>query len=197
MLQFRGETHDAQGELTFARHAGSGAGVPPPAYIVLCGLPGAGKSTFRSEIVDYWLAPKPAIVSSDDYIEAYARVRSLTYSEVFDEAVKEATAFISRKRSAALSERRSVIHDQTNLSSKKRSALLADLPPGYARVALYAECDEGERQRRTANRPGKVIPVGVDRVMQGQWQRPCLAEGFDIVAPSRMWWQVLAPWVFI
>jgi predicted kinase len=119
-----------------------------------------------------------------------------TYSDVFSETIDEATRFNNETLQKAIAKRDCIIVDQTNLTSKKRKALLASLPKEYAKVALVVECPEDVRQDRLACRPGKVIPAHVDTAMRASFLPPSLDEGFDVLGDSVYWRKALAPYLF-
>lgn len=153
--------------------------------IVLVGLPASGKSTFRdnSAFDDYYH------FSSDDLIEAYAKSIDSTYNEVFTDYVKEATRLANEGLQAAIAEKRSVIWDQTNMSRKKRAAILSKFPKEYVRRCICVEPpetaeDEYTLSQRLKSRPGKDIPAFVMANMRKSYQKPNLEEGFLTVAFS-------------
>lgn len=53
---------------------------------ILVGIPASGKSTWVKSFKGTAI-----ILSTDNYIEAFAQVQGKTYSEVFDSTIKEAT----------------------------------------------------------------------------------------------------------
>lgn len=151
--------------------------------IVLVGLPASGKSTFRSDpaYADYYH------FSSDDFIDAYAAEIGSTYGEVFTDYVKEATRLANEGLATAIAEGRNVIWDQTNMSRKKRAAILTKFPDDYTRTCICIEPpetaeDEYELNRRLKSRPGKNIPPFVMANMRKSYQKPNLNEGFATVA---------------
>lgn len=147
--------------------------------VVLVGLPGAGKSTFR----DLMALDGYVVVSSDDYIESAAVKIGSTYNDVFSDVASLANQLMRADFQRYIKAGKDIIWDQTNLSVKKRKGILAQVPSDYMTVAVYFEIDEELRQQRIANRPGKVIPKHVDDSMLSSYVRPAREEGFDIVNP--------------
>jgi predicted kinase len=148
-----------------------------PVFVLLSGLPGSGKSTFRALPVfdDY------VHLSTDDIVEAFALQVDKTYDDVWSVVAPTAAAAINSAFEGAIKARKSIIWDQTNLAAKKRKALLSRLPKGYFSVAVCFQIDEGLRQERLRDRPGKTIPAHVDRQMQAVFVPPDTSEGFNLV----------------
>lgn len=148
--------------------------------IVLCGLPGTGKSTYVQSYLKQF--PETVVCSTDDYIEQYAKDRNSTYDDVFFEAIKMATEHMWKKFAEAIANDQRIIMDQTNLSSKKRRQILDKMPSHYKKMAVYFEVpDQAEWEERLANRPGKNIPKHIMDSMIQNMQKPHLSEGFNAV----------------
>lgn len=152
-----------------------------PVYIMLVGLPGSGKSTLRSYIVERWATPIVTL-STDDWIESLAKGLNLTYNAVFAQSIKGANNVLCNIRQKAMDAGADMIHDQTSLSSKRRRGSLLQVRRGYTKIGILCQCSEYDRQRRLAGRPGKVIPPNVDQGMRDAYTPPTLEEGFDAVA---------------
>lgn len=152
----------------------------PTAYIMV-GPPASGKSTWIRELVknggDY------VVISSDDEVEAYAKSKGLTYSDVFDEYIKTATSKMKAKFAAAVKDATSnIIWDQTNLTVKKRKSILQQLPRNYRKIAVVFSVDDEELQMRLEERAreeGKFIPQHVVNSMKMSFEMPTKNEGFD------------------
>jgi len=86
-----------------------------PTFVMLIGLPGSGKSTFRNEHGEPYV-----VLSSDDFIEQRAIAEGVTYTEVFADAVDDASRHVHRNFREALANNASIMWDQTNLTPKKR-----------------------------------------------------------------------------
>lgn len=151
-----------------------------PVFLLQAGLPGAGKTTLREKIVRAWPGPISQL-STDDAIDAAAKVSGKTYNEVFAGAIEEATEAFNFRLASLIELDASLIVDQTNTTAKKRRSVLARVPRHYLKVCIVSEVAEDERQRRLASRPGKVIPPHVDAAMRERWEHPTTDEGFDAV----------------
>lgn len=152
-----------------------------PTIIVMVGLPGSGKSTWRDRMtaasdVDW------VIVSSDDEIERLASADGLDYTQGFDKYVGKATGIMKQKFREAVNKGKSIIWDQTNMTPKKRKGILNQIPDNYRKVAVVFEVDDAELQKRLSNREketGKHIPPHVIKSMAQSYVPPTKQEGFD------------------
>jgi tRNA uridine 5-carbamoylmethylation protein Kti12 len=164
-------------------------------YLLLTGLPAAGKSTIAGRLFESWREPKPMILSTDDYIEAIATGKSSTYSAEFHANIKAAESYVSNLREGSLRAGADIIHDQTNLTTKSRAKRLNDVPKKYYRVCLVVGASEEARQQRLISRPGKVIPPEIDAQMRKSWQDPTFAEGWDDIIYDWNWATGLFPFL--
>ena len=152
-----------------------------PYILVLTGLPGSGKSTFRSMLVG-----DVVHLSTDDHIEAVAQEQGRFYDDVFEDVIKEATTKMNEKLRATLKAGKNIVLDQTNLGTKKRRGILSQVPSTYYKIAVVVECHEDIRQKRLADRPGKTIPDHIDRSMVMNKTLPSVEEGFDEIHTVHM-----------
>lgn len=148
-----------------------------PLLIVLVGLPGTGKTTFRQALVKQGHAFMT--ISSDDYIDFAAKLVRKTYSEVFQDAVGPANAAIEADAKLAKQLNVNVLWDQTNLTVKKRKIIL-DKFKDYDKVCVYFPIPNDWIDRLT-NREGKHIPSSVLASMQDVFETPTISEGFSNV----------------
>lgn len=143
---------------------------------VLVGVPGSGKSTWVKN--QKW-ADECVVVSTDEFVEDYAKECGQTYSEVFDDymptAVKLMTEKVIRAREAGMD----IIWDQTSTSTVTRAKKLRMLPDYYKIAVVFRRPDDEELKRRLASRPGKNVPWTVIEQMWGSWEDPTEEEGFD------------------
>lgn len=152
-----------------------------PYIIVMCGLPGSGKSTlrglFRSDAVQ---------LSTDDLVEEIAQWSGKTYDQVWSDEIGAATAAVQVQFREAVKNRQSIIWDQTNLSVKKRAKILRQVPSDYYKAAIFVHVHEDLRQERLSGRAGKTIPKHIDASMRTSLQIPTEDEGFDAVFSMHM-----------
>lgn len=143
---------------------------------VLVGVPASGKSTWVAN--QNW-ASDCVVVSTDHFVEQYAKEQGKTYSEVFDDYMSFAVELMLDKVERARIDRKDIIWDQTSTSIKSRATKIRMLPDYYKIAVVFDVPETDELQRRLASRPGKVVPWNVvDRMIAG-WQEPTMEEGFD------------------
>lgn len=161
-----------------------------PQFTILVGLPGAGKSFFKNDLVRYYkevLGINPTVISSDDLIEKWASEKGTTYNAIFQENIKAATSMSNHMLRASIEFEEHVIIDKTNLTVGSRSRYFQMLHPRrsvYSVVGLNVSCNKIERFIRLAKRlgfAGKSIPHAVLEKMEESFQVPTPAEGFDAI----------------
>lgn len=84
----------------------------------------------------------------------------------------------------AINERKSIIHDRTNLSKRARRKYLSKLPKHYKKVAIVFTADQDkptEWRNALTSRPGKTIPANILQNMSQNFEYPQGEEGFDEV----------------
>lgn len=151
-----------------------------PTLYMMIGVPGSGKSTWIANQNFDW--NKTMVLSTDAHIERRAASQGKTYSDVFQDEIKAATAEMNGNLKHALSKGMDIVWDQTNLNAKARQGKLDKIPSTYRKVAVFFTTpDADEHKRRLGNRPGKVIPANVMMGMASQLQSPTAEEGFDEV----------------
>lgn len=143
---------------------------------VLVGVPGSGKSTWVKN--QKW-ADQCVIVSTDEFVEDYAKECGQTYSEVFDDYMPTAVKLMADKVVRAREAGKDIIWDQTSASVATRAKKLRMLPDYYKIAVVFNKPDDEELKRRLASRPGKNVPWAVIDQMWGSWEDPTEEEGFD------------------
>lgn len=143
--------------------------------VIMCvGLPNSGKSTFYSKH-----HPSYIRLSTDDYIDWFAKQVNSTYNEVFDFAIKQAQYYLNGMKDYAIKSQKSIYWDQTNLTPKTRKAKLNSIPESYERIAIFFNTSFDICLERNKNRPGKVIPQKVLFQMKESLIPPTIEEGFS------------------
>jgi predicted kinase len=141
----------------------------------LVGVPASGKSTW---IKNQEWAADCVVVSTDDFVEAYAREQGKTYSEVFVEYMPTAVNLMADKVIEAREAGKDIIWDQTSTTLASRTRKF-NMLPDYEHIAVVFKTPEHkELYRRLFSRPGKDIPDHVIASMIASFEMPTLDEGF-------------------
>lgn len=149
--------------------------------IMMIGVPASGKSTMIQKINEN---NEFVVLSTDNYIEAVAKMHEKTYNEVFKDTIKAAEKNLEERLAVAVKEGKDIIWDQTNLTYKSRKAKLAKIPEDYTRISwTFAKPDPEEWERRLNSRPGKSIPKHILESMAKSFEEPFIPE-FDFFVDS-------------
>jgi predicted kinase len=149
--------------------------------VMLCGIPTSGKSTYVNKLkkLDYW--KDAAVLSTDSYIEKQAQRCGLTYNQIFDDVIDDATRELELELNMAKDKGKNIIWDQTNLSVKTRKKKLSKLPSFYYRGVIYFTVSLEDALERNKHREGKFIPESILKRMWHQFEIPTRNEDFDYV----------------
>ena len=146
-----------------------------PKCYQLIGVPGSGKSTWVDK--QAW-AFSCAKVSTDKWVEIYAKEVGRTYSEVFKDFMPTAVDLMAKEVVAAREIGRNIIWDQTSTTIASRAKKFRMLPD-YEHIAVVFKTPEAdELKRRLESRPGKSIPDHVIKSMIDNFEIPTEEEGF-------------------
>jgi predicted kinase len=150
-------------------------------FIMLCGIPTSGKSTFVESLLTqpYW--ENVIVLSTDNYIQQIAEERGKTYNDVYQDTIKEATENLRRQMKTAIKNGRDIILDQTNLTRKSRKNKISKLPNTYHRKVVYFEISLEEALVRNKHREGKFIPESVLKQMYYSYEIPNTTEDFEMI----------------
>jgi predicted kinase len=146
-----------------------------PKCYQLVGVPGSGKSTWVSN--QAW-SLTCAYVSTDKWVELYAKEVGKTYSEVFTDYMPTAVDLMAREVILNRDLGRDIIWDQTSTTVKSRLKKF-NMLPNYEHIAIVFKTPEHEElMRRLMSRPGKEIPDHVIASMIASFEMPTEEEGF-------------------
>jgi predicted kinase len=146
-----------------------------PNVYVLVGVPGSGKSTW---VADQNWGKDCVYVSTDEYVERFAKRLGKTYNDVFDTVMPRAVKLMARTVVRARNSNRDIIWDQTSTTVKSRLKKFNMLPDYYHIAVVFKTPDNNELQKRLASRPGKNIPRSVVDSMIKNFEMPTEEEGF-------------------
>lgn len=142
---------------------------------VLVGVPGSGKSTWVQN--QDWATDIP-VVSTDRFVEAYAKEQGKTYSEVFEEYMPIAVKLMANQVLICQANKLDIIWDQTSTTLASRKRKFNMLPDYYAIAVVFPTPEKDELAKRLASRPGKEIPDSVMESMINDFEMPTEEEGF-------------------
>ena len=146
-----------------------------PKCYQLIGVPGSGKSTWVDK--QAW-AFSCAKVSTDKWVEIYAKEVGRTYSDVFADFMPTAVELMAKEVVAAREMNRDIIWDQTSTTVVSRAKKFRMLPDYEHIAVVFKTPEQDELMRRLKSRPGKVIPKRVIETMIESWEDPTEEEGF-------------------
>ena len=146
-----------------------------PKCYQLIGVPGAGKSTW---IKDQIWALGLTVVSTDSFVEDYARAQGKTYTEVFKDYMPTAVDLMADQVVRARELEHTVIWDQTSTTAVSRKRKF-NMLPNYEHIAVVFHTPNIDvLKERLANRPGKEVPWEVVQGMIDNFEMPTEEEGF-------------------
>lgn len=147
-----------------------------PKCYQLVGVPGSGKSTWHSE--QEWMQGC-AYISTDRYVEEFAKAAGKTYSEVFPEVMPKCVEYMTGDVVHAREAGQNIVWDQTSTTIASRARKFAMLPEYYTIAVVFRTPPRDELDVRLSGRPGKHIPKNVVDDMISNWEEPTLEEGFQ------------------
>jgi predicted kinase len=146
-----------------------------PKCYQLIGVPAAGKSTW---IKDQIWALGLTVVSTDAFVEDYAKTQGKTYSEVFKDYMPQAVELMAEHVVRARTLKHTIIWDQTSTTIASRSRKF-NMLPDYEHIAVVFRTPPVDvLKERLASRPGKEVPWEVVQGMIDNWEEPTNEEGF-------------------
>jgi predicted kinase len=146
-----------------------------PKCYQLIGVPGAGKSTWIKN--QDWAVDMP-IVSTDNFVEAYALEQGKTYNEVFKDYMPIAVRLMANQALVCQANGLDIIWDQTSTTVNSRKKKFNTLPDYEHIAVVFHTPDRDELDVRLSGRAGKHIPKKVVDSMIDGWEEPTLDEGF-------------------
>jgi predicted kinase len=146
-----------------------------PKCYQLVGVPASGKSSWVNN--QDW-AKDCVVVSTDHFVEIYAKQVGKTYSEVFNDFMPTAVDMMAKEVIIARELGKDIIWDQTSTTVKSRARKF-NMLPDYEHIAVVFETPSRiELKRRLDSRPGKEIPDAVIEGMLASFEMPTEEEGF-------------------
>jgi predicted kinase len=146
-----------------------------PKCYQLIGVPCAGKSTWIKNQI--WMLGL-TVVSTDAFVEDYARAQGKTYSEVFKDYMPRAVELMAEQVVRARELDHTIIWDQTSTTIASRTRKFRMLPDYEHIAVVFKTPDITVLKERLASRPGKEIPWEVVQGMIDNFEMPTEEEGF-------------------
>jgi predicted kinase len=150
-----------------------------PKLFLLIGIPASGKSTYAVQLLH--TNPTAVYVSTDFFVEKFARRCGKTYNEVFKIFMPHAIHLMMTRVHAAAAAGRDIVWDQTNLTSKSRAKKLRILRLYEKHAIVFVSPPDQVLRARLRARVGKSIPDNILTAMQSSFEYPALDEGFDSI----------------
>lgn len=150
----------------------------------MAGLPATGKTSLANFLKQN--LQRAFVYSKDEYIMRKARELNRSYDETYDEYIRQAAWELNKEYERVSNDRRDIIWDQGNLSSKKREILAQDLRGVWNQVDCYCVLINNPFERkiwleRLFKRSDKTIFNDLLETMENQFEVPVVEEGFDRV----------------
>lgn len=144
--------------------------------IILCGLPGSGKSSYAEN----YKAVDDAIYNDFTIIHSSDAIREELFGDAGSQEDNAKVFELMRKRTQEdLKAGKTVIYDATNITRKARKSAIACAHPTNDTVECHIVWAEPEECiRRDSLRARKVGPAVIDKMLR-RWQSPWTDEGFD------------------
>lgn len=154
-----------------------------PRFLVLSGLPGSGKTTFRDNFLKD--NPDTVVLSVDDVLEGTAERLGVPFLDLWKpehEDWQHAARNVLRYRlQEALKKDQDVIWDQANLTFDERRQRVDMAPDHYEKIAIAFETDADVLVTRNDARKatGRNLPQPFLDALAQDYVRPHFDEGFD------------------
>lgn len=147
-----------------------------PKLYMLIGIPASGKSTW---VYNQEWAKDCILVSTDRYVQLYARWCGKTYTEIFEEYMPKAVELMTQEILYAKGLGVDIIWDQTSTTIASRAKKFRMLSEYYTIGVVFPIPEREELDRRLSTRPGKIVPPDVIDNMINGWEEPEMEEGFN------------------
>ena len=137
-------------------------------FIMLVGLPGAGKSTIAQKFTN-----KGYTILSPDQLRNELNIHEI-------DRIRDILDILYEKLEQAIQNNDNIVYDSTNLTVKRRREVLDLLPDTYNKICYIVEVPIELCKKRNSHRIGysKVSEEEYDR-MEQVYTLPTLKEGWD------------------
>lgn len=150
--------------------------------IILCGLPGSGKSTYAEELIkhEYLIDfETERVIRPECVIHSFDAIRKELFGDAGFQGDNNRVFETMHKRTREdLRAGKTVIYDATNITRKARRGAINLADPDDIVECHIIWADPHECARRDSLRDRKVGPEVIDKMLR-RWQSPWRDEGFD------------------
>lgn len=142
--------------------------VGPKRFVIMCGLPGSGKTTYRK--ANY---PESMFVSisTDDIIETI-KPSDVSYEQAFSSYYKHANRLMHEKLQKALKAGDSIVWDQTNITKNKRKKIFSLIPDDYLVTLVIINISKELYIKRNETRKDKKLSSKTLNQLYDSYQYP-------------------------
>lgn len=166
-----------------------------PILIMMCGVPGSGKTTARRELVaegdmwcEFWdsVLTSPVVISSDDIVHYLCDNHNISYEEGWKLFIKDAADITKNLLKYNIIIGADIVVDMTNLTKAKRNSIIETVNKysnGDYSVICYdlTGITKKEMLKRNEGRTDHTIPEEVLLDMHDSIEKPSKVEKFDII----------------
>ncbi len=117
-----------------------------PKFIMLCGAPYSGKTTYRAYYQQTHPGEDYVVISSDYEMEVLAREKGLVNkrdqvlsTDVFVQYYEEAKRRAGQKLQEALGAGKNIILDRGHVTREERQKVLSTVPDDYTKIAVFVD----------------------------------------------------------
>ncbi len=147
-----------------------------PVVIMLIGIPGSGKSTFRASLLEKFETNGFQILSTDDFLDIRAEKLKIPYDEAFSQYAEVATENFFSGVNSFSKDKINCIIDRTNTTFNGRAKVLAPFNENdYYTIGVVFNPDFAIIEQRIKDRhekTGKFISEEVLHTMRNRFEYP-------------------------
>jgi predicted kinase len=167
-----------------------------PKFIMLCGAPYSGKTTYRAYYQQTHPGEDYVVISSDHEMEELARAKGLVNkqgqvlsTDVFVQYYEEAKRLAGQKLQEALAAGKNIILDRGHVIREEREKVLSTVPDDYTKIAVFVDTPRETiiGRWKESNRQG--VGKGVRSIdlknRLDNLERPVKEEGFEEIMTVR------------
>src|SRR5579875_1277753 len=167
-----------------------------PKFIMLCGAPYSGKTTYRAYYQQTHPGEDYVVISSDHEMEELARAKGLVNergqvlsTDVFVQHYEEAKRRAGQKLQEALGAGKNIILDRGHVTREERQKVLSTVPDDYTKIAVFVDTPRetiiGRWKESNRQGVGKGVRSIDMKNRLDNLERPGEEEGFKEIMTGR------------